>query len=456
MNPSIPITFRKFPALAQNSLLRYLSFSALYLAQGIPEGILWFGLPTWMAMNGKTPAEIGSFVGILALPWSFKILAAPIIDRYTYPKMGRRRPWILVGQFGLATSFLSMAFISDPLNNMKMLMLLGFFVGFFAVIQDIAVDGMAIDILPVDQQARANGLMWGSKTVGISSSVALGIYIINQYGFFYAITLFAFLVFIIMLIPLLIKERPGDKRLPWSKIVKISQKTSEIKVESLKTLFQSLFRVFILPVSLLMGVAAFSFSVGKGLMDTMFPVFAVQHLGWTDTTYSRIFSVVNLISGILGMFVAGALIDFFGKIRMIRIYLLLLISVILLAALAKPFWDYPVVIKSFIAIFYTLTTFTQIAIFAAAMNLCWKRISATQFTLYMAISNLGLAAGAWLLGPLSKVLSWEFMLASVIIFPFLMLVLTPFIRFKNHAKLVNLLDYNYQKPVDKITLKDTG
>jgi hypothetical protein len=47
-----------------------------------------------------------------------------------------------------------MAFIDDPLNNMAMLRLLGFFVGFFAVIQDIAVDGMAIDILPVDQQAQ--------------------------------------------------------------------------------------------------------------------------------------------------------------------------------------------------------------------------------------------------------------------------------------------------------------
>lgn len=268
----IPITYKKFPALAQNKVLRYLSFSVLYLAQGIPEGLLWFGLPAWMAMNGKTPAEIAGFVAILGLPWSFKIIAAPIIDRFTYLIMGRRRPWIVFGQIGLATSFLSMAFIHDPLSNLLMLKVLGFFVGFFAVIQDIAVDGLAIDILPVDQQARANGLMWGSKTVGVSSSLAIGVFMINQYGFFTAITTLAALVFLIMLIPLLIKERPCEKKLPWSKKGGISRNAAKIQVQNWKTVFLSLFRVFVLPVSLIMGVAAFSFSMGRGMMDTLIPV----------------------------------------------------------------------------------------------------------------------------------------------------------------------------------------
>jgi MFS transporter, PAT family, beta-lactamase induction signal transducer AmpG len=414
---SIPITYSKFPALAQNKVLRYLSFSALYLAQGIPEGLLWFGLPAWMAMNGKSAAEIAGFVAILGLPWSFKIIAAPVIDRFTWLIVGRRRPWIIFGQFGLAMSFLSMAFISDPLNNIGLLKLLGFFVGFFAVIQDIAVDGMAIDILPVDQQARANGLMWGSKTVGVSASVAAGVFIINQYGFFYAISSFSILVFLIMLIPILVKERPCEKKLPWSKKGGVSRNAAKIQVQNWKAIFLSLFRVFVLPVSLVMGVAAFSFSVGRGLMDTFIPIFAVQNLGWTDQAYSQVFSSVNLVSGVLGMFVAGALIDLFGKIRMLRIYLISLIMVTLAAVFMKPYWDQPIVITAFVATFYILITFTTIAIFAAAMNLCWKRISATQFTLYMAISNLGLATGAWLMGQLSEIFTWQQLMAAYILFP---------------------------------------
>lgn len=110
-------------------------------------------------MNGKTAVEIGSYVAVIGLPWSLKIINAPLNDRFTYLPMGRRRPWVLFGQLGLILSFLSMSFIADPLNNLSMLMILGFTVNFFGVSQDIAVDGMAIDILPVDQQARANGLM---------------------------------------------------------------------------------------------------------------------------------------------------------------------------------------------------------------------------------------------------------------------------------------------------------
>jgi MFS transporter, PAT family, beta-lactamase induction signal transducer AmpG len=162
-----------------------------------------------------------------------------------------------------------MAFIDDPLNNMGMLRLLGFFVGFFGALQDIAVDGLAIDILPTDQQARANGLMWGSKTVGISASVALGVFMINKFGFFYAITSFSALVFLIMFIPLLIKERPCEKKLPWSKKGGVSRNAAKIQLQSWKDVFLSLFRVFFLPVSFTMGVAAFSFSIGRGLMDTL-------------------------------------------------------------------------------------------------------------------------------------------------------------------------------------------
>ena len=434
----------KFPALSQNAPLRYLTFSALYFAQGIPEGLLLFGIPAWMAVNGKSAAEIGGFVAILAMPWSFKILAAPLMDRFTFLAMGRRRPWILFGQLGIAASLLSMAFIVDPLNNMFMLSLSGFFVRLFAVFQDIAVDGLAIDILPVDQQARANGLMWGSKIIGISASVALGVSIINSYSFFHAFALFSMFMFLIMFIPLFFKERAGEKRLPWTK-GKVSEAAASIQVHSWKGLVKSLAKVFILPVSLMMGVAAFSFSIGRGLMDSILPVLTVQELGWSDGEYSKIFSLVNLIAGILGMFAGGALIDFFGKVRMMSIYLILLILLIVSAFLLRDHWDNRYIFIGFIGLFYTLITFTTIAMFASAMQLCWKRISATQFTLYMAIANLGLAAGAALLGPLTSFMEWEYVVLAYIVFAGFMLIALQFLRFDKHTKRVELLELKQMK-----------
>src|SRR6478752_2101380 len=182
------------PALSEHTSLRYFNFIALYIAQGIPEGMAFFGIPAWMAMNGKTPGEIGSFVAAFGLPWSFKIVVAPLMDRFTFLPMGRRRPWVLFGQLGLTASFIAMAFVPDPLNNLNLFMAAGFTVGFFGAFQDVATDGMAIDIIPISQQARANGFMWGAKIIGTSASLALGSWLLHLYGFTAAILMLSIVV----------------------------------------------------------------------------------------------------------------------------------------------------------------------------------------------------------------------------------------------------------------------
>ena len=62
-------------------------------------------------------------------------------------------------------------------------MISGFLISFFGAFQDVATDGMAIDIVPIKEQARANGLMWGSKTIGIALSLVIGTTLINMLGY---------------------------------------------------------------------------------------------------------------------------------------------------------------------------------------------------------------------------------------------------------------------------------
>ena len=192
-----------------------------------------------------------------------------------------------------------------------------------------------------------------------------------------------------------------------------------------------------------MGVANFSFMIGRGLIDTLLPVFTVQELGWADTHYSSIFATANLIAGISGMFVGGALIDFFGKVRMMTIYLIILVVLMGAMAFLKIYWQEEAFVMGFIIGFYFLLTFTTIAIFAAAMQLCWKRVAATQFTLYMAIGNLGLAVGAALMGQIKELFTWEYVIFAYIIFATVMLVLIRFINFEKHQKRVDELEVRY-------------
>ena len=194
-----------------------------------------------------------------------------------------------------------------------------------------------------------------------------------------------------------------------------------------------------------MGIAVFSVFIGRGLIDNLLPIFTVQKLGWSDTTYTQIFSIANLISGFAGMFIGGALVDFYGKKRMIAIYLSFLVLLIIIMFYFSEYWSNPNFVTGFIIAFYILITFTNIAIFATAMSLCWKRVAATQFTLYMAISNLGLVVGAGIIGPLKNIFSWEYVFMTYIIFVMVMLVLLKFINFDKHQNKLEKLEEGFNK-----------
>jgi PAT family beta-lactamase induction signal transducer AmpG len=432
------------PSLSEKSYLRYITFAALYVAQGIPEGLIFYAMPAWLAINGASPVEIGSFVGISILPWSFKLINAPLMDRFTFLPMGRRRPWVMLGQVGLLFSFFLFTLIPDPINNIALLTVVGFTVSFFGSFQDVATDGMAIDILPLDQQARANGIMWGAKMIGTSASVALGSWIINTYGFSTTVVLFSVMILMIMAFPILLRERPGEKFLPWTE-GKESEDAAKLQLHSWKIIFKSLFRVFFLPISIIMGIGVFNSSTGKGLIDTVLPVLTVQQLGWADTDYSQIFATANMISGILGMFIGGALVDFFGRVRMMSIFLILLMLLVATFSFLSPYWNRGEIVIGFMISFYVLFVFLTIAIFATAMQLCWKKVAATQFTLYMAISNLGLSAGAALSGFLTEWFTYPQLILVYVLCAGVMLVLLRFVKLENHQKQVGELEEKYSK-----------
>lgn len=423
-------------SLTSSALSRYFSFAALYIAQGIPEGITFFAIPAWLAMNNKSPLEIASFIGVIGIPWSFKIIVAPIMDRFTYLDMGRKRPWVICGQLGLILSFLSIGFIPDPINNLTGLAVVGFLISFFGAFQDVATDGMAVDVIPNSEQARANGLMWGTKIIGTSLSLVIGTALINNLGFKTAIASLSMAVALIMIVPIYFTERPGEKTMPWSK-GKANPTSKKTQLRSWKKILKSLYRVVKLKASIVFGIASFIIGIMYGLMDTIFSIFSVQELGWTNTAFSQVFSIASVIAGILGMVIGGYLVDLFGKMKMLIRYLTLIALLISVFAFTSNLWSNNIFVYAFILCYYTMYTFLCIAVFASAMQLCWKTVAATQFTLYMALSNMGRASGSALLGVLKTYLTWDYVFLCIAIPPIIMALMMKFVCFDTHRKKIN-------------------
>ena len=91
-------------------------------------------------------------------------------------------------------------------------------------------------------------------------------------------------------------------------------------------------------------------------------------------------------------------------------------------------------------VFQVLYVFSSIGIFSIAMQCCWRKVSASQFTLYMTIANLGRITGAKIIGPVKAHFSWEY---TLLLFP-VMIVLawgcTQLFRIKHHVKKLSDLE----------------
>ena len=66
-------------------------------------------LVAFLAEYGITVQQSGELIAMAILPWTFKLLWAPLIDTVNYPAMGRRRPWILFAQLMMAITLITMA-----------------------------------------------------------------------------------------------------------------------------------------------------------------------------------------------------------------------------------------------------------------------------------------------------------------------------------------------------------
>jgi PAT family beta-lactamase induction signal transducer AmpG len=192
-------------AATESRRLRLSLFTVLYFIQGIPSGLFLISLPGWFASNGLGKLEIGKFIAFTTLPWSFKFFFAPLMDRFHFLKMGRRRPWIITTQLGILVSTILMAAVPDPLNNLWWLSFYGFLVNLFSSIQDLAVDGMSVDVLPQEDRATAQGFMVGGQAIGRTLVSAGGALILFRFGYFNFIMLTGIIAGLGMLFPVFVR-----------------------------------------------------------------------------------------------------------------------------------------------------------------------------------------------------------------------------------------------------------
>jgi len=116
----------------------------LGFSSGLPLALTGGTLQAWMTVEGVDLSTIGIFT-LVGLPYTWKFLWAPFMDRFVPPFLGRRRGWLLVTQLALAALVAAMAFAS-PKADLAWLALLAVLVAFTSASQDIVFDAYRTDV----------------------------------------------------------------------------------------------------------------------------------------------------------------------------------------------------------------------------------------------------------------------------------------------------------------------
>lgn len=148
---------------------------SLYLAQGLPFGFFTQTLPVLLRDLGYSLTAIGA-TSFLFLPWALKFLWAPFVDAWS-----TRRAWLLPLQLTAIVGSVALATI-DLATGLAALLVAMFLFNLVAATQDIATDGLAVNVLTPQERGLGNGIQVGAYRIGMVLGGGLLLWVFAKAG----------------------------------------------------------------------------------------------------------------------------------------------------------------------------------------------------------------------------------------------------------------------------------
>lgn len=167
-------------ACAAGLTKKTLLLASMYLCQAIPMGYVFGSLPVIMREQHMNLKSIG-ILFVLHLPWAFKFLVASRVDRWHIPALGRRRTWIFPLQW-VGACLLLCASHTPPDTHFQAMFWVLLALNCVMAVNDIAVDGYAVDMLAPHERPWGNTIQAGARYAGMMLGGGLMLFLHKSMG----------------------------------------------------------------------------------------------------------------------------------------------------------------------------------------------------------------------------------------------------------------------------------
>lgn len=273
-----------------------LGFSA-----GIPYALTAGTLQAWLATENVDIKTIGLFA-LVGIPYNWKFVWAPVMDRF-FPKfLGRRRGWMLLTQLGLAVTIAGMA-LTNPAANIETVAVMAVLVAFFSSSQDIVIDAYRTEALQPEEYGAGSGIYIMGYRLAMLVSGALALIMSDHYSW-KTVYLFMAATVVVGVVGTLIGPEPKTPKPP-----------STLRASFIEPLKEFFARRGAWEIVIFILLYKLDTSLATALMTKFF-----MDVGFSKTDIGAVTKVFGLIATIVGTLIGGAMIPKLGMKRSLVIF----------------------------------------------------------------------------------------------------------------------------------------
>jgi len=344
----------------------------LGFSSGLPLALTGGTLQAWMTVSGVDLATIGIFT-LVGIPYTWKFLWAPFMDRYVPPFLGRRRGWIAAMQMLLGACIAVMGAL-DPATMPWALAALALMVAFISASQDVVFDAYRADVLRPQERGIGAAVSVLGYRLAMLVSGALALILSDQIGWQNTYWLMAALMIAAIGVTLFGPEPEVQVTPP--------KTLAEAAVEPLREFFARHGAWALLLLIVL-------YKLGDAFAGSLTTAFLIRGVEFTATEVGAINKGLGLAATLVGVVFGGVLMARLGLFRSLLVFgVLQAISNLTFMWLASVGKDYAVMVLA--VGFENLAGGMGTAAFVALlMAMCDKRFTASQFALLSALAAVG-------------------------------------------------------------------